>query len=59
MAQFNNLKSLHNHLERYAPDYAGAHRISTLFEVVYKLKESDGKRNEADRALWEALVFRA
>lgn len=57
MAQFNNLKSLHNHLERYAPDYAGAHRISTLFEVVYKLKESDGKRNEADRALWERWFF--
>ncbi len=57
MAKFNNLQSLHDHLERHAADYAGAHRISSLFEAVYKLKEAEGKRNEADKALWERKFF--
>lgn len=57
VAQFKNLKSLYNHLERHVADYAGAHRISSLFEAVYKLKEVEGKRNESDKALWERWFF--
>ena len=55
--QFKNLKSLYNHLERHAADYEGAHRISSLFEAIYKLKEAEGKRNKADKALWERKFF--
>ncbi len=57
MAQFNNLKSLYDHLERQATNYAGGHRISSLFGAVYKLKEAEDNRNEADQTLWECWFF--
>lgn len=58
MAEFDNLTSLYNRLETCAADYPGAHRISSLFQVVYnKLKEDESKRNEADRALCEYRFF--
>jgi len=60
MSDFDDLPSLLSHLEAHAAGHAGLsglHKISTLFEAVFKRKEVDGEHEEAEKALWERWVF--
>ena len=60
MSDFEDLPSLLSHLEAHAADRAGLsglHKISSLFEAVFKREEADGKKEEAEKAHWECWAF--
>ncbi len=57
MLDFKNLPCLLGHLEEHAAEYAGAHRISSLFGVVHEQENAEEADKGAEEALWERYAF--